>query len=223
MGLKGSLGSFSAKLGGDRQQFKDILFLKWRSNIVTFSRVLSRFFSTRHLLPNHISREANNLLVVCLMWDISFADTGCCWVASEAVQVSMRHCPFQLSSMSPWLSWDSICFQSLEAIRTVSNMKGQILLRAWKSWKIYWLPLQWAIFLLVAFLGGRDNGVCEVFKPFVPREAEGDSQELHTTDWDTWAVWPTKAQLCLCGPAQDPGTFGTDSHRRVFLPQNHHE
>lgn len=158
--LKGSLGSFSANLGGDRQQLNIILSLKWRNYRKNFQGPVPCFF-----LPDICSQTI--LLAVWLAWalqgDMSFAETRCCWAASEAAQVCMRHWSFWLNSMSPWLSWHPICFPSLVAIRTVSNMRGQNLIRVWKSWKIYWLPLQLAIFLLVAFLGGRKNWVCEVF------------------------------------------------------------
>lgn len=170
-------------------------------------------------LPDMCSQTI--LLVVCLepcrerSWDkVLLGSIG-------AAQVCMSYCSFWLNSMSPWLSWHPIHFLSLEDIRTVSSMKGQNLVRVWKSWKIYWLPLQWAIFLLVAFLGGRKNWVCEGFLNLLSPEIwKRICTPLNEIPEQFSRI---KSQFCLCDPAWDSGAFGTDSHRRVFLPQNHRD
>lgn len=83
--------------------------------------------------------------------------------------------------------------------------------------------MQWTISFLLHFLEQKASGFMSIFKPFVPRDAEGDSQELHTTYWNTWAASHMQAQLCMCGPAGDHGPFGTESRSWGFLPQNHRD
>lgn len=163
----------------------------------TFQGPVLVFFSTRHLFPNHTSDCLPNVspegtYLPCRDRVLLGSIRGSTGLCEALLLLTQLHVP--MAFLAP------ICFQSLTA---VSNRKGQNLKRAWKSWKIYCFPFSEPFSLLLHFSEEETTGFASFLKPFFPRGTEGDSQELHTTDWDTWAVSPLKAQLCLCHPAQD--------------------
>lgn len=198
--LKGPLVSFSAKLGDGRQQLYIILFLKWGRAIIKFSRVLphlSLFFSLPDICPQSV------LLVVGPTWAlngaISFAETQGCWAGiggstalHEALLLLSQHCaPTFFLGVQPF---SESCGQD--------NKRGQHLTRAGPE-RFTAFQCNGPFSFLLHFLEEEVTGFMSIFKPYVPRDAEGDSQELHTMYWNTWVASCTQAQLCMCSPAGD--------------------
>lgn len=213
--LKAPLGSFRAKLGDGRQQLYVILVLKWGSAVVKLSRVLPFFVVLPDIFPQSVLAPRESWTELSPL-----RRQGAAAQSSEVARLSMRHCSFWLSTVSPHPSWDR--FQSLVVIRRGTNMRGQHLIRAGHE-KFTGFQCNGPFSFSLHFLEEEATGFMSIFKPFVPRDAEGDSQELHTTYWNTWAASHTQAQLCVCSPAGVHGPFGTDSRSQGFLPQNHRD
>lgn len=199
--LKGPLVSFSAKLGDGRQQLYIILFLKWGRAIIKFSRVLPHlslfFFPTRHLFPKctagcwpHVSPERSCLL--CRDTEGCWAGIGGSTALHEALLLLSQHrVPTLFLGVQPF---SESCGQD--------NKRGQHLTRAGPE-KFTGFQCNGPFSFLLHFLEEEVTGFMSVFKPYIPRDAEGDSQELHTTYWNTWVASCTQAQLCMCSTAGD--------------------
>jgi len=111
---------------------------------------------------------------------MSLAETGSCWAGSagsaalhEALLLLTQH-HVSTSTLGPYSH-----FQSLVGVRRGKNMRGQHITRASPE-KFTGFQHHGPFSFLSYFLEEEATVFMSIFKPFVPRDAEGDSQELHT-------------------------------------------